>query len=146
MSRHAILGSRRYGDLDAVRSRVRQLVSRHGVRWILCSGGSQGVCLTAEKEYARLGGRILRLAPVRLPASSGETCFGVSERRISAAGTDVVRHELTFDDYRSAAMYRSMLIAERADHGDIFWDGQSRGAAGEIEFFLAAETPLRVFR
>lgn len=49
-------------------------------------------------------------------------------------------------DFRSAAMYRSMLIAERAQHGDLFWDGVSRGSAMEIEFFLAAGTPLRVFR
>lgn len=145
--RHAILGSRRYPDLDAVAFRVRQLAQRHGTGWILVSGGSQGACFQAEQAYKRLGGRILSLRPGRLPAHNGEPRYGVRDHRHSP-GLDpvVVLHELTFDDFRSAAMYRSMVIAERSTHGDIFWDGASHGSAMEVDFFAAANTPLKVWR
>lgn len=53
---------------------------------------------------------------------------------------------MTFADFVGAAMYRSMLIAERADHGDLFWDGFSHGSAMEQDFFAACDTPLKVWR
>jgi len=145
--RHAILGSRRYPDLEAVADRVRSLYDRYGTGWVLVSGGSKGACRVAEDAYASLGGRVLSLRPVRLPAVDGEARYGVREyRKDPAAGTDVVTHELTFDDFVSAACYRSMVIAERSHHGDLFWDGSSPGSAHEIDFFRNENTPLRVWR
>ena len=88
------------------------------------------------------------MRPSRFPASGGDPVYGVREyRRTPAAPRPTpLAHELTFDDFRSAAMYRSMLIAERSDHGDLFWDGSSPGSAMEIQLFRNEDTPLKVFR
>jgi len=84
---------------------------------------------------------VLSFRPVRL-----RDAYGVNEHRFGPAGTDRIRHDLTFDDFVSAAMYRSMLIAERSHHGDMFWDGFSAGARHEIDFFRNENTPLKVWR
>ena len=146
MSLHAILGSRDYPDLDQVIHRVQLLHARHGHRWILVSGGSRGVCQTAEAAHLARGGRVISLRPVRRPAQAGERCFGADEWRLQPGlPPEKICHPLEWLSFRDAAMWRSMLIAERAEHGDMFWDGRSFGSAMEIDFFAAAGTPLKIY-
>lgn len=70
--------------------------------------------------------------------------FGVDEWRLHRGAGSVIHHDISFADWQSAAMYRSMLIAARADHGTAFWNGVSRGTSDEIDFFKNEGKPLKV--
>ncbi len=140
MIKHAIIGSRKYNPLSDVSERLDELHARHGSDWLLVSGGAGGVCWRAEQGHLERGGRVVSFRPVQPDLFT----FAVQEWRLPNGG--LITHDITFEDWNSAAMYRSMLIAERADHGDAFWDGHSRGTMFEIDAFVGANKPLKVVR
>ncbi len=140
MTKHAIIGSRKHPDLEAVTARLDDLHARNGSEWLLVSGGAGGVCWEAEQGHLARGGRVISFRPFQ----QGDEDFRVHEWRMPDGG--MIEHDITFMDWTSAAMYRSMLIAERSDHGDAYWDGHSRGTMFEIDAFVGAGKKLTVHR
>lgn len=83
---------------------------------VVVSGGAPGVDTMAENEALAIG---LIAVVVRAP-------------------WDVHK--------RAAGPMRNRVIADIADRGIAFWDGQSPGTAGTIELFRKAEKPIEVIK
>lgn len=93
-----------------------------------------------------LGGPVLSFRPARLLDEGMEPRYGVEEWRLVPGGESalILHRDIIWTDFAGAAMWRSMLIAERAQHGDAFWNGHSRGTSLEIDLFVGANTNLKV--
>lgn len=111
----------------------------HGM-FILVSGGAEGASLAAERTAQEFGLPVISFRPVKVD----DETFAVDEWRMHRGQCKIVRDEITWADWQSAANFRSLLIADRSDEGYAFWDGFSRGTAYEIECFQNEEMPLIV--
>jgi hypothetical protein len=123
--RVAIVGSREGADLDHVESFVRELWNRHPGT-ILVSGGARGVDTVAEKLWLSFGGRVESYRPVK----KGES-WAVEKWELGGEQPRVylLVNEPTWENYKSAATYRDILIADAADRVIAFMrSGGSRGA------------------
>lgn len=114
----AIVGSRKFQDLDAVRRYVRSLVRATDA---VITGGSEGVDTAAEEEAKSL--RISRM--VFEPAVAPGASRGEYTRALLARNVTIVNH-------------CDMLVA--------FWDGESRGTLYTIQRAKAAGKPVRIVR
>lgn len=143
MRKHAIVGSRVGVDKDVVERRVQQLYQQWGRVWILVSGGAHGTCQWAEDAALERGIPVVsfRVADITHPDPE----FVVEEWRLHRGRGEVIRHEPTWATWASAAGYKAMLIAERADTADAFHAKDSRGTAYEIECFAVEGVPCEVF-
>lgn len=123
--RVAIVGSREGASLADVSGFLADLWRKYPDT-ILVSGGAGGVDKHAEDYWLQLGGRVESLRPVKDGASWRIELWelGGPEPRVS-----VLINELSFDSFKSAAIYRDILIAERAARTVAFFrPGFSRGA------------------
>ena len=128
MSEHvAIVGSRRGADLEMVRSFVAELHDKHPDT-VLVSGGADGVDKIAEQTWLECGGRVLSYR-VR---TIGPEEFGVEVWDLGGERPMVypLSEAVTMADYKSALLYRDMLIAEKCDRLVVFYRRhKSPGAA-----------------
>lgn len=139
MKKIAFVGSRNWQDAQRVAIQVNECFKEHGA-FIIVSGGADGASHTAEQTGMEFGFPVISFRTVQI--QPGE--FGVDEWRLYRGRGDIVRHEITWATWASAAWFRGLLIAERADEGFAYWDGYSRGCAGEIDAFTASDTKLTV--
>lgn len=134
MKKIALVGSRTWADPQAVALKVNDLYSEHG-EFMVISGGADGACQVAETTAMEFGFPVISFRPVKID----DERYGVDEWRLHKGQGKVVRDPGTWADWKSAAFFRSMLIAERARDGAVaFWDGFSYGTAFEIDLFRAA--------
>jgi hypothetical protein len=146
VKKHAVIGSRDWQDHQAVALYVNQRYAEWG-NFILVSGGASGPSTTAEQTALEFGMPVISFRPVQLEARiDREPEYGVEEWRLHRGTGQVIRHEITFADFASAANYRSLLIAERAEDGMAFWDGISRGTGFEIEAFAIEGKVCEVYQ
>jgi hypothetical protein len=147
MVRVSCIGSRNWTDLQAVSIKLNETFNELG-QFIVVSGGADGPSKMAETTAQEFGFPVISFRPVKIAGGlTEEDEFGVDEWRLYRGGGQVIHHrEPTWADWRSAAGFRSLLIAERADYGFAWWDGQSHGTSDEIDYFASAGKPLEVFR
>jgi hypothetical protein len=129
--RVAIVGSREGADLDEVRAFVRALWEKYPDT-ILVSGGAKGVDQAAEQEWLALGGQVESLRPVQL----GPDHYTVEKWYLGGPTPSVytLANEPTWENYKSAATYRDILIAETADRVVAFTARPlTRGTAFTVE-------------
>lgn len=133
--RVAIVGSREGANLDRVVEFVRALWAKFPDT-ILVSGGARGVDQMAEQTWLNLGGAVESFRPIK----TGES-WGIEKWELGGEQPRVFRlvNEPTWADFKSAAIYRDILIAERADRLVSFQaEGGSRGA--DFTAWMAQET------
>jgi hypothetical protein len=110
----------------------------------LISGGAPGVDREAEETAISLGLPVLSLRPHRFDLENygvERWLLGVEQPR-----KEVLHAEPTWHDFRGAAWYRNLLIAEEADEVVAIWDGRSRGTKDTIEAARAEGKPLHIWR
>lgn len=99
---------------------------------ILVSGGAPGVDKAAEQKWVELGGQVISLRPKQL----GLENYGIERWEIGGPSPrvfDLIDHP-TFADYKSACLYRDMLMAEMSDRTVAFFRKfKSPGAAFTAE-------------
>ncbi len=138
----AVFGSRKGVTLERVGT---YLSKRATTGVVVISGGADGVDHYAEQTWLALGGHVWSLRPITL----GPEEFGIEFWDLGGERPRVfhLRDHPTFGDYRSACIYRDMLIAEWADRGVAFRAGKhrSRGTSGTIEFFAWNKKPCAVY-
>jgi hypothetical protein len=124
--RVAIVGSREGADLEDVRGFVIDLWHKYPDT-ILVSGGAKGVDKCAETTWLAAGGQVESYRPVQIR----EGVYGIEKWELGIGQPRVytLMNEPTWADFRSAATYRDILIAEVSDRVVSFMrDGGSRGA------------------
>lgn len=149
MRKIAVLGSRNWPRMQDVALKVNEIYNAEGGQYILVSGGGPegSTNFVAEATAAEFGLPIVSFRPVQLPPVGTDEVYGVDEWRLFRGRGEIVHHhEPTWADWQSAAGFRSMLAVERAEAGVIFWDGYSRGAAEEIDYFEASGKPYEVVK
>lgn len=145
----AVVGSREGADLAHVERFLRELHAKYpGAR--LVSGGNnsvpgQSVDFFAEQLWLSLGGAVTSFRPTQI-----ESGHWLIERWEGSGGQfravrRLDRHP-SWADFKSAATYRDMLIAEEAEVVVAFYrSGKSRGAAFTIEAGQNEEKPTYEF-
>lgn len=118
--RVAVVGSREYADLQAVREYVKGLPKGT----VLLSGGARGVDTTAETHSkGRL--EVWSYRPTR--DSRGEYVI-VRYRYPAGRWTPIIEHiHEGFTSFKDAALWRNRLLVALADRVRVFWDGASSG-------------------
>ena len=139
--RIAIVGSRQGADLEQVERFVRALYLRQPSS-LLISGGAAGVDKLAEQTWLSLGGRVQSYRPKQLETGRyGVEVWNLGDMQPSV-GVLSEPHP-TFADYRSACLYRNMLIAEKADRVVAFYRrNRSAGAAHTIDAARSERKPF----
>lgn len=121
----AIVGSREGADLDQVEQFVRALWEKYPDT-ILISGGADGVDKTAERVWLELGGALESYRPVSFKDS---WVVQVWELGPDYTSVYLCVDFPTFENFKSAAIARDTLIAEKADRIVAFMrEGGSRGS------------------
>lgn len=116
----AIVGSRDYGDLDAVRAFVHSLPQDA----VVISGGARGVDRAVETAARRCGLSVESWRPEKLDGH-WRVC-------IHRSGHFPKLLRETFPTFAAAAFWRNGKMVERADKVQAFHDGCSRGTADTI--------------
>lgn len=126
----AVFGSRKVASVKPV---LDYLEPRFDPEVTLMSGGAMGVDTAAESYWQGCGGKIISLRVLR--TNEGE--FAVQRWEPSEALVWVPEALLTFADWKSAAYYRSWLMADEANIGVAFWNGRSSGTSLTLDRFRA---------
>lgn len=128
--RVAIVGSRQGADLEDVIGFVRALWAKHPDT-ILVSGGALGVDLAAENEWCSLGGSVESYRPKAI----GPVEWAIEKWELGPTpSVRLLIEDPTFANFKSAALYRDMLIAEVSNRVVAFMaPGGSRGASFTAE-------------
>jgi hypothetical protein len=135
----AFLGSRTWQDAQRVALQVNSCFTEHG-QFILVSGGAEGASKVAESTGHEFGLPVISFRPVQLSPEE----YAVDEWRMHRGRVQIVRHEPTFAEFKGAAWFRSMYVADRSDEGYIYWDGYSPGTAHEIDMFQGRDKKIVV--
>lgn len=149
MRKIAVLGSRNWPRPQDVALKVNEIYNAEGGAYILVSGGgNEGTPnFIAEATALEFGLPVVSFRPVKLADYGTDEQYGVDEWRLYRGKGEIVHHyEPTWADWQSAAGFRSLLAVERADAGVVFWDGHSRGAGEEIDYFEASGKPYEVVK
>lgn len=146
MKKIAVIGSRQGVSPQDVALKVNSLYEEHGTFILVSGGGPEGsVNFVAEKTAQEFGFPVISFRPVRLKDYGFDPQYGVEEWRLHrGAGTIIPHNDPSWKDWQSAANWRSMLIAERAQAAVVFHHANSRGTAFEIELFEQADKPYDV--
>lgn len=129
-SKVAVVGSRDLAPLATVRRWLEWLHGAHPDT-LLISGGARGVDKTAEEAWLELGHRVRSYRPKKVRGDQlHEDVWGVDVWELGGPNPSV-RHlhgHPTWADFRSAAGYRNILIAQDADRVVAFYrPGKSQG-------------------
>lgn len=134
----AVFGSRNFHDLSLV---DEYLKARFDPSIVLMSGGAKGVDERAETVWQSLGGPVVSLRVKKLQDDSyGYERWDMGERMVWTPD------QLSADDWTSALFLRSWIMADEADRGVAFWDGESRGTSFTIDRFNAQVKPVAIHR
>lgn len=129
--RVAIVGSSDGSDLEAVEGFVRALWDKYPDT-ILVSGGDRttprAVDARAEDTWLALGGEVISF---RVRAIGHDT-YGIERWELGGPQPRVflLVNEPTWADYKSALLYRNLLIAEECDRLVLFHKPRWRGGGG----------------
>lgn len=132
----AIVGSRDYKDLEAVRRFVRSLPEDA----CIVSGGARGVDQAAEDEANRIGRAYTSYRPTKL--------YGWRIVQVTKVPGYSERERIltpTYPTFAKAAFTRNQMIVNEAASVAAFWDGQSRGTLDTINKAKAAGILYQVF-
>lgn len=124
--RVAIIGSREGADLQQVENFVYALRAKYP-ETIVVSGGASGVDKLAEATWLSFGGDVESYRPVVLPNGS----YGIEKWELGGERQRVfvLADEPHWENFKSAALYRDILIAEISSRVVAFFrSGYSRGA------------------
>ena len=108
----AIVGSRQGASYEDVLGFVTEMYARHPDT-ILVSGGAMGVDRIAETTWQGLGGEVLSYRPTKL----ADEKYVIEEWKLGGSEPSVrqmIEHP-SFENFKSAALYRDTLISEVAD-------------------------------
>lgn len=146
MKKVAVFGSREGVHPQDVALAVNALYETLGNFILVSGGGPNGsVNFVAETTALEIGIPVISFRPKQARDYGVDPVFHVEEWRLHRGnGTVVVHNEPTWADWMSAANFRSMLMAERAEQGVAFQANDSRGTAHEIWLFEQAGKPLHV--
>lgn len=133
--RIAVFGSRDGVPREAV---VEYLEPRFDARVVLVSGGARGVDEFAETYWRGRGGRVLSIRPTKLQDGTYAVEYWDHEK------VWVPTEWPTFEDFKSCAIFRDMVIAHEADRGVAFQANKSRGTGGTIGHFYREGKPCAV--
>ena len=124
--RIAIVGSRQGADTEAVIQFVRALHVKHPDS-VLVSGGAEGVDRIAETTWLGLGGELISYRPTKV----ADEKYVIEEWKLGGEQPQVrvMIEQPSFENYKSACLWRDHLISEEADRIVGFFAPQgSRGA------------------
>ena len=110
----------------------------------LISGGASEVDSFAEQTWQALGGDVISLRPASVPDAYGWT---VERWEIPASGAPIIFtpvDALIWHDWKSAAFWRNMMMAEEAEAGVAFVKGFSPGSRFTIDLLLGQHKPCAV--
>ncbi len=139
MKKIAVIGSRKFSDLQAVALKVNSLFEENG-RFMLISGGADGVCKMAEATAHEFGFPVISFRAAQM----GDE-FIAEEWRLHRGRGKLIQHtEPTWADYTSALIFRSLLLIERADEVVAFHNGWSGGTAYEVALARDKDKPLEL--
>lgn len=145
MKKIAVIGSREGVSEQNVALKVNELYGKHGAFILVSGGGEPGsVNFVAEQTALAFGLAVISFRPTRIADYNFDPQYAAVEWRLHRGSGTTIQHEPTWADWKSAANFRSMLIAERADEAVAFHHNASRGTAFEIELFDKAEKPIDV--
>lgn len=146
MKKIAVIGSREGVNAQDVALKVNELFNEHGAYILVSGGGEPGsVNFVAEQTALGFGLAVISFRPTRLADyHSIDPQFAAIEWRLHRGSGTTIQHEPTWADWTSAANFRSMLIAERAEEAVAFHHDKSRGTAFEIELFGKADKAVEV--
>lgn len=119
----AVIGSRRYGRLEAVGSFVEKLAERHPDAWVI-SGGAKGVDERAEGTARGCGLRVVSYRPER--DETGEWVIAVYVDGYRVCTVACRPHWASFAETAKA---RNLMVVGDGDKVVAFWDGSSPGTA-----------------
>lgn len=134
--RVAVVGSREGANLSDVVAFLCDLWRKYPDT-IIVSGGADGVDRYAESTWQKFGGRVESFRPVllkRLP--NADESWGIEKWELGGSQPRkyLLIEEPTWANFKSAAIYRDILIAEAADRTVSFMRaGGSRGAGFTAE-------------
>jgi hypothetical protein len=137
--RIAVFGSREGVNRNEV---IQYLTERFDPSIVLVSGGAYGVDAVAEGTWLELGGSVESYRPTQV--DSGEwsmVCWMLTPEK---SFTFVPSGTPTFEDFRSAAFYRNMVIAEVSDRGVGFIHNGSGGSTHTADCFKGLEKPCSI--
>jgi hypothetical protein len=135
--RVAIVGSREWPDLPAVRGYVLDLPSVT----VVVSGGARGVDVAAENTAAACDLMVVSYRPAKVERTwriSRTTSLGLASERVWLPDH--------FPTFARAAFFRNGLIVDDCTRLVAFWDGESRGTHNSIRLAEAAGKPVHIVR
>lgn len=140
MRKLAIFGSREGVHPQDVVLAVNQAYEAQGNFILVSGGGPQGsVNFVAETTALEIGLPVISFRPAKRRDYNDYPAYGVDEWRLHrGSGTVIAHDEPTWADWQSAAQFRSMLMAERAERGLAFHAKGSRGTEFELHLFEIA--------
>jgi hypothetical protein len=145
----AVFGSRGWPASDPhafwVKDCIEALYLEHGM-FVLVSGGADGASKLAEQTALDKGLPVVSFRPVKLRGGMEiPDEYGVDEWRLFRGAGEIIHHHApTWATFEGAAWFRSVLMADRAEEGNAFWDGHSPGTQVEIGLFADAKKPCKV--
>lgn len=135
----AVFGSREGFTYEEVRD---YLEPRFRADVTLVSGGAPGVDTWAENTWRLLGGHVISLRPVKIDLDS----YAVERWETEEQRVFVPLGQPEWADFKSAAYYRDMLLADEGDRGVAFWHNFSRGTSHTIDAFKAEGKECAIHR
>jgi hypothetical protein len=139
----AVVGSREGADLEQVRAFMVALHEKYP-ETLIVSGGATGVDHTAEQTWLSLGGSVWSFRPVTLVQ---DIEYGIEKWELGREPRVFsLANEPTWANYKSAAIYRDMLIADECDRLVAFYRaGRSPGASLTAELADKYGHPVHEF-
>ncbi len=132
----AILGSRDYPELDAVRAMVKLIDQRYPNSSII-SGGAFGVDRTAERTAAHLEMEWHSYRPEKKGSSQFQILYFKN-------GQEIGNLKGAYASFRDAAFARNKMIIKGADVVIAFWFNKSSGTRNSIETAYRLDKTVRV--
>lgn len=133
------MGSRKHEHLEEVRSFVAALAAKHPDT-VVISGGARGVDSTAEQAARTVGLPVISFRP-----TGTDERFYIQRWQLGEKSSITNLTEPTFADYRSAALYRDLLIANSCDRLVAFHWKLSAGTAFTVSLARDYGKPVHVY-